>query len=314
MNKYTLQTALSDYLAMRRALGVKLYRQGKALATFVLFAESEGVEVITTKLALRWATLPKNVDPATWTGRLSLIRQFARYCCTLEPETEIPPYELLPYRYRRKPPYIYTQEEIGKLLQAARKLTSKHGLRSLTYETLFGLLATTGMRISEALSLEDSDVDLVNGILMVRNTKFGKTRYVPIHHSTTRALDRYIQKRKCRVACRQSPGYFMTESGTRLSYNATQQMFHRIIRDAGLHFQKEKHRPCLHSFRHTFAVRTLVNWYNSGANVDARLPLLATYLGHAHVTDTHWYLSSVPELLCCAVRNLDQIVRRNNYE
>jgi site-specific recombinase XerD len=304
----TLRNHLESYLAMRRALGYELYRQGKALDNFVRFAEGEGATVITTKLALRWARLPENVAPSTWTSRLALVRRFARYCSTLAPETEIPPDGLLTHRYQRKDPRIYSQEEVCKLLQAAKQITSKYGLRAFTYETLFGLLASTGLRITEALSLDDADIDLEPGILTIRNTKFGKTRCIPVHNSTKKALSTYFRQRNSRVPRRRSEAFFITESGTRLSYSGVRWMFARLVRDTGLVACKRR-RPQIKGFRHTFTVETLLKWYRNGVDVEANLPRLSTYLGHTHVRDTYWYLSAVPELLCCAL-NLDPNGRR----
>jgi len=306
----TLRDALTDYLNMRRALGYELYRSGKALENFVHFAEKEGVTVITTDLALRWAKAPAHSKPTTWASRLALVRRFARYCTAIDPRTEIPPDGLLPHRYRRRRPYVYKDEEIRRLLLAARRVPSKQGLRSLTYETLFGLLASTGLRIGEALGLDDSDIDLDSGVLTIRNTKFGKTRYVPVHRSTGRALSHYARQRDCRAPKRESPAYFVTESGTRLSANAVRRMFLRLLRKAGIHTSQGCPRPRIHDLRHRFAVYTLLRWYRTREDVEAKLPHLATYLGHVHVADTYWYLSAVPELLQLVIRRVEEAGRK----
>jgi len=311
MSAPTLERALSEYLAVRRALGYQLLRPGKSLKSFVLFAKAEGAAVITTDLAIRWAQLPKNVEPSTWASRLALVRRFARHCQVSMPATEIPPAGLLPHRYRRKPPYLFDNREITRLLKAARQLTSKRGLRPFTYETLLGLLACAGLRISEVLALDDSDVDVDNAILTIRGSKFGKSRYVPFHPSTRQAICRYRAQRDCRLSRRECPALLVTENGTRLSYSGVKWVFHGLLRAAELDLHEGQRRPRMHDVRHTFAVRTLLRWYRAGVDVEAYLPRLATYLGHTHVTDTYWYLSAVPELLQCALRRLELLQRRS---
>jgi integrase/recombinase XerD len=305
-----LRQSLTDYLTMRRALGFELYRPGKALENFVRFAENQGASVITTALAMRWATLPSDDTPATWAVRLALVRRFARYCSAIDPKTEVPAEGLLPHRYRRKPPYIYNDNEIHRLMRAAHRLTVQRGLHPLTYETLLGLLATTGMRIGEALALDSSDVDLAIGILKIRNTKFGKTRYVPIHSSTRLALRRYRQRRDECFSSQMTTAFFVNEQGTRLSYGSVTKLWHQLLTKTDIRIPEGQRRPRIHDLRHTFAVRTLLRWYRTGIDVDAHLPRLSTYLGHVHVTDTYWYLSAVPELMQCAVRRLERATRR----
>ena len=183
-----LHAALDEYLAMRRALGHKLCLAGHLLQQFVAFVDQAGVTHITTDLALAWATLPANVQPADWARRLGIARSFARFCSARDPRTIVPPLGLLPYRYQRPAPYIYRDDEIVRLLEAARQLSSPTGLRPHTYATLFGLYAVTGMRCNEPLQLDRTDVDLANAVLTIRGTKFGKSRYVPLHASTQQAL------------------------------------------------------------------------------------------------------------------------------
>ena len=180
-----LRKALEEYLAIRRSLGFKLRLTGRLLLRFVEFAEKKKASFVTTKLALEWATQPKHAQPAQWANRLRMVREFAKYQSAIDLRTEIPPKELLPYRYRRKLPYIYTDAEISRLIGAAKKLPSPKGLRATTLSTLFGVLAVTGMRMSEPINLDRKDVDLKNGVLTIRQTKFGKSRLVPVHISTT---------------------------------------------------------------------------------------------------------------------------------
>jgi integrase/recombinase XerD len=190
-----LDVALNEYLSIRRALGFELREVAGCLRNFVAFLETEGASYITTELALRWATQPAEAQPATWAWRLGMVRRFAAWHGATEPRTEVPPAGLLPHRYQRKKPHIYSDEEIEKLLRQAAQLASPRGLRAHTYTTLFGLLAVSGMRVNEALNLDRPDVDLGHGILTIRRTKFGKSRHVPVHPSTVDALKQYADRR-----------------------------------------------------------------------------------------------------------------------
>jgi integrase/recombinase XerD len=298
-----LREALDEYLKVRRALGFKLRNSGGLLKGFVAYAERERASLITTELAMRWAMEQKNCQSTQWAHRFALVRRFARYVSTLDPRTEIPPQGLLPYRPRRIQPYLYTDEEIAHLIQAAKKLPSRLGLRAATYTTLFGLLAVTGMRMSEPLALDRDDVDLARGILTVRRTKFGKSRIVPVHASTREALRRYRAIRD-RI-CPRAQGFFVSERGKRLTSERVWWTFVQLSHQIGLRGPADRHGPRLHDLRHRFAVQTLLRWYRAGLNVEQHLPELSAYLGHAHVNDTYWYISAVPELLQLATLRLE---------
>jgi len=300
-----LHTALDEYLAMRRALGHELRLAGHLLQQFLAFADQAGATYVTTDLALAWATQPAKVQPAEWARRLGIARQFAEYCAAQDPRTTVPPSGLLPNRYQRPAPYIYRDDEIARLLEAARQLPSATGLRSHTYSTLFGLYAVTGMRCSEPLKLDRDDVDLANGILTVRGTKFGKSRYVPLHASARSALQDYA---KCRDGlCRnpEGPGFFVSEAGTRLTHWSVRWTFVKLSHQIGLRGAGDRRGPRLHDLRHRLAVNTLVRWYRDGVDVERHLPELSTYLGHAHITDTYWYLTATPELLQYALLRVE---------
>jgi integrase len=295
--------ALEEYLTVRRALGFTLRNAGGLLKGFLAYAEREGASSITTELAVRWAMEQKNCQPAQWANRLSLVRRFARYVSALDPGTEIPPLGLLPHRFHRKGPYLYTDEEIVHLIEAAKKLRSRLGLRAATYATLFGLLAVTGMRMSEPLAFDRDDVDLARGILTVRRTKFGKSRILPVHASTREALQRYRAVRD--QICPQAQSFFVSERGKRLTSERVWWTFVRLSHQIGLRGPADRHGPRLHDLRHRFAVQTLLGWYRAGLNVEQHLPELSAYLGHAHVHDTYWYISAVPELLQLATLRLE---------
>ncbi len=296
-----LSRSLQEYLALRRALGTQLTGPEFHLRRFVEFADRAGAEVITTDLALRWATAPGKASAATRAGRLGDVRRFAAWLSAIDPRTEIPPKDLLPHRYRRKPPYIYSDQEIVRILGEAARLASPSGLRALTYATLFGLLAVTGLRLSEALGLDRDDVDLEGGVLAVRHAKFHKSRFVPLHDSTCAALRRYARKRNRLLPRPTTPAFFVAERGTRVTGFSAEYTFAVVSRAVGLRPPTEANRhgrgPRLHDMRHRLAVRTLVRWYREGKDVERELPKLTTYLGHAHVADTYWYLEAVPELL-----------------
>jgi integrase len=293
-----LDVALNEYLSIRRALGFELREVAGCLHNFVAFLETEGASYITTELALRWATQPAEAQPATWAWRLGMVRRFAAWHGATEPRTEVPPAGLLPHRYQRKKPHIYSDEEIENLLRQAAQLTSPRGLRAHTYTTLFGLLAVSGMRVSEALNLDRPDVDLGHGILTIRRTKFGKSRHVPVHPSTVDALKQYADRRD-HVLGKPSAAFFVSERGIRITEWMARYTFAKLSQQLGLRSTAKGHGrgPRLHDMRHRFAARTLIHWYRAGLDVERELPKLATYLGHVHVNETYWYLEAVPELL-----------------
>lgn len=292
-----LDYELEEYLAIRRQLGFKLHKEGKLLPKFIQFIEQKGYSFITRELALDWATQPKNASPVWWAARLRMVRVFAKYLSTIDPQNEIPPHGLLPYRYHRKSPYLYNNKEIRELIEAGENLSSTIGLRPYTYSTLFGLLAVTGMRIREPIHLDRKDVNLVQGMLTIHQTKFGKSRLVAIHPSTRRILQVYVQKRDKIIPNPYDSSFFISDKGTRLTDDIVRWTFVKLSRQIGLRGPCDSHGPRLHDFRHRFAVQTLINWYRSGANIEQQMPKLAAYLGHTHVNDTYWYLSAIPELM-----------------
>ncbi len=301
-----LRKAVEDYLILRRDLGFKLRDMATVLRHFVSFMEREGAGTITTNLALRWAMQPQQVNPAHWAARLSFVRSFARHWSAIDPRTEIPPQGLLPYRYHRCTPHLYTDDQIRRLIKAAWNLPPTTGLRRWTYSTLFGLLAVTGLRISEAIALQQNDVDLNEGLLTIRLTKFRKSRLVPLHPSTTHRLKRYASKRGAFYPKDITSHFFLSERGQPLTDCMVRWTFVKLSRQTGLRSLSDRFGPRLHDFRHRFAVTTLLEWYRSGLDVEQRLPLLSTYLGHAHVTDTYWYLWAVPELLALSKDRLEK--------
>ena len=241
-----------------------------------------------------------------WAARLGMVRRFAIWYSAIEPRTEIPSADLLPYHHRRKPPYIYSDEEIARILCRTQQLPSSKGLRARTFTTLFGLLVATGMRVNEVVGLDRSDVDLDQGILHIRQTKFRKSRYVPVHATTVAALKKYAEARD-----RLFPRHPLRRSsspnagdGFPLKWRNTTS---RRCRSKSACAYRPSITVVVHGcidLRHRFATRTLIQWYRAGLDVERELPKLSTYLGHVHVSDTYWYLEAVPELLQLATERL----------
>ena len=301
-----LRHALDDYLAIRRALGFKLDRAGRLLADFICHMEASGSDTITIDAALAWATLPPDGAPEWWGHRLSVVRSFARHLHAIDPAHQVPPPDILPGRSHRATPYPYSAADIAALMTAARELRSP--LRAATFETLVGLLAVSGLRIGEALRLDRDDVDLVEGVLVVRNSKFGKSREVPVHSTTVEALAAFARQRDRLCPRPVDPAFFISLAGTRLLYCNAHLAWLDLVRRAGLQPRSPTCRPRPHDLRHRFAVVTLLGWYRDGADVAARMPMLSTYLGHVHPANTYWYLSAAPELLAIVVARLESTV------
>ena len=299
-----LLSLLDEYLATRRALGASLTQAERMLNSFLAFLAEHQAACMTTQLALQWATEPRPAQPAHYARRLSAVRGFARYASAADPRHEVPPKGLLPLQSRRATPYIYNDQQIADLIGAAQQLSGSRGLRAATYSTLLALLAVTGMRSSEPLRLDRSDVDLVSGVLTVRHAKFGKSRYLPLHESTRQALAAYALLRDRICPLPSEPAFFLSERGTRIAQNTLQQTFVQLSGQVGLRSPSDSHGPRLHDLRHRFAISALLRWYREGVDVEQRLPRLSTYLGHAHVSYTYWYLSATPELLQLAARRL----------
>jgi integrase len=297
-----LAAAADKYLKMRRALGFKLRHQTWWLPDFVAFVRGQGSSTITVDLAVRWAQQPADAHPNWWARRLSAIRCFAKYYQAYDPRTQVPPPDLLPSRRVRQLPHIYSNDEIHSLLAKARQI--RDGFLSVTYTTLLGLLAATGMRVGEALALDEEDIDLRRSLITVRNGKFGKSRLVPLHPSAVVALQHYARLRDRWGPRRRTRSFFLSTSGTRVYHQNFHHVFLRLVRLAGIRGQGGR-RPRLHDLRHTFAVKTLREWYRAGIDVEPRLAALSTYLGHVNPTSTYWYLTATPDLLSLAADRLE---------
>lgn len=302
-----LPQALVDYLRLRRSLGYKLRRPEKLLEQFLDYLEAAGAATITTEHALTWACQPKGTNSGWRSQRLSVVRGFANYLQNVDIHAEVPPRDLLPWRPRRASPYLYTEQEILALIEAAQTLSSP--LRVATYQSLIGLLAVTGMRVGEAINLDRDDFDARHGVLLIRQAKFNKTRELPLHATTVAALRRYLALRERQRLQARSPALLISPAGTRLLYCNVQWTFQRLVRQAGLVARTRSCRPRIHDVRHSFAVRTLIDAYRDGADTQQRLTVLSTYLGHVDPARTYWYLSASPELLGTAAERLERCGR-----
>ena len=290
--KLTMTSRVHEYLNRRRALGYKLYREGRQLLNFARYTDrSRHRGLLTAALALRWATLPQQVEPAYHARRLNIVRVFARHQAVIEPKTQIPPRHVLGPDFRRKTPHLFTPGQLRQLLSRCSSLSGQ--LEPLAYRTLLGLLACTGLRISEALALTIQDVDLVQGVLSVRFSKFEHSRQVPLHSSALPPLRRYARRRTALFP--QAERFFVSDQGQGLQYGAVNRVFRGLSRDM-VPINGRRHVR-LHDLRHTVACRVLLRWQRSRQGVAARVIVLSRYLGHVHIRDTYWYLTAVPELL-----------------
>ncbi len=298
-----LEQALSDYLQLRHRLGHEVAEAGWLLPDFVRYLDTHDCPTVTIQAALDWAQ-HSATSTVTTVGprRMTAARGFARYLSGIDARTEVPPLGLMPHRQRWRKPFIYSQSDIDAVMSHTRLIESP--LRAATYDTLIGLLATSGLRIGEAIKLDRADVDWATGVLLIRESKFGKSRLVPLHTSTMQALAEHARLRDELQPQPRVQSFFVSLTRNRLSYAVVGQTFRKLVDNAGVGADA----PCaprLHDLRHTFAVRTLLGWYRAGEDVQARIPSLSTYLGHREPASTYWYLSAAPELLALAAARQD---------
>lgn len=299
-----LEQNLKDYLCLRRSLGHELADAARLLPRFVDYLDANGAEYVTIEAALSWSLKPDAAPGTTvWGRRTMAVRGFARYMAGIDARTEVPPVGLVPIRRRWRPPFIYTEADIVAMMAQARR-SIPQPLRAATLETVIGLLAATGLRVGEALRLDQHDIDWSDGVLLVRRSKFGKSRQVPLQASTMEALQHYARRRKELYPDPRTESFFVSLRGTRVIYQTVSKTF-RMLCDTADVGDGSTVRPRIHDLRHTFAVRALVSWYRDGVDVQARLSWLSTYLGHRDPRYTYWYLSAAPELLAHAARLLD---------
>jgi integrase/recombinase XerD len=300
-----LPQAVDDYLTMRRALGYKLTDHGRVLPQFVEFLAQREAPLITTELALQFATEPAQARVTWWHQRLAMVRGFAIYLHAFDARHEVPPVNLLPAKFRRAVPYLFSEAEIEALMQASRAL--RPPLRAATCEAVIGLLSVTGMRVSEACALDRADVELAEGRLTVRRAKNGRSREIPLHPSTATALKAYARARDALCPHPSDPvSFFLSGEGGRLTRHFVWRWFDQLRHATGLDRETLGRQARLHDVRHAFVLRTLLSWYRDGADIESRLPLLSTVLGHVHPEDTYWYFEGAPELLSLAAERLER--------
>ncbi len=299
-----LEQVLLDYLRLRRSLGYELAEAGRLLPGFVAYLDAHGARTVTIESALAWAQQAQT-DPATsvWPRRMTAVRGFARYLAGIDADTEVPPLGLMPHRPRWRLPFIYSPTEVDTVIDQARQ-SIVSPLRAATYATLIGLLAASGMRIGEAIKLDRGDVDWAQDVLLIRESKFGKSRLVPLAASSMAALQVYAGLRDELAPRPDGPSFFLSLARKRLLYAVVSQTYRQLVDDSGVGAGAPR-PPRLHDLRHTFAVRTLLGWYRAGEEVQAKIPSLSTYLGHREPSSTYWYLSAAPELLALAAARQD---------
>ena len=308
MSKASRMVGLArDYLAYRKSLGFQLASAEPLLLRFAAYADRTGHRgPLTTELIVRWVRLPKAGSPGYLARRLDVVRGFARHRAVADPRTEIPPPRLLGAAYRRRTPHVYSEAELSALVSAARGLTPSTGLRPHTYATLFGLLACTGLRVSEAVKLTRGDIDWRQGLLTVRQTKFRKSRLVPLHATALGALRGYAARRDRAHPAPATGAFFLTGRGTPLPRSSVGVTFWNLRKRLGWSAGRDRPKPRIHDLRHTFACRRLQRWYADGVDIDNAVAALSTYLGHAAVSDTYWYLTGTPELLALATARFER--------
>lgn len=298
----SMRTHAEKYLALRRSLGRKMHGEGRMLLDFASRMDSAGQLRITVSAALEWASEPKTATPEYWRHRLSVVRGFARHLNTFDPASEIPPLDLIVGPSRRKPPYVYSSAEIEALVHAAGTITAP--LPAASIQALISLIAASGLRLGEALGLDRDQVGLQAAMLTVTG-KNDQARLVPVHPTTVTMLTGYAARRDRLCPDTASPAFFITRTGQRMQQRWVQETFAKLLALASIQAPPGRRRPRIHDLRHTFAVHTLIGWYQAGINVQAHLPVLSTFLGHSSTEATYWYLQAVPELLGLAAQRLE---------
>jgi len=302
----TMVAMVEAYLQYRRQAGFALEVEGAQLMRFAHFSEQAGHRgSMTVKLAVQWANASCQPTPLTAARRIEVLRPFARYCQQFDPATEIPPRGLFGPAHRRLTPHVFTDDEVSALLTACKHLHPPGGLRGASCATIFGLIAATGLRISEATTLTRSNVDLKHGLLHIQHAKFGKSRWVPLHPTTTRALQRYVQRRDRDPLTAAITSFFVFDYGRPASTTSLEYAFQLLRRRLKWRARGGHPAPRIHDLRHSFACHRLERWYAEGLDIDRHILALSTYLGHARVTDSYWYVTATPELLAQAVQRLE---------
>jgi integrase len=299
----TWQAKVDAYVAERRRAGFKLLIAAGQLANFAQFAQLNAPRgPLTVELASRWALASRYSARLTAARRIEVLRGFAQYSRMSDPATQIPSRHLFGPAHRRLTPHIYTDQEIRSLLHAAAHLSPPGGLRAASCITLFGLIAATGLRISEATGLARSDVDLNQRLLLIQQSKFGKDRWVPLHPTAVQALRYYVKRREGEPCIRFCKAFFIDDQGLALSARRVRYAFGRIRQTLGWRARGGHSAPRIQDLRHRFICHRLQRWYAEGKDIDQHILSLSTFVGHVKVTDTYWYVTATPELMAAAAR------------
>ncbi len=305
---------MKQYLVLRDRFGTGLSASAvRDLRRFVAFADSQGAEWVTTELFLRWKERTDSTGgQQTWSCRLSHVRSFASWLQGVDPRTEVPPRGLIPAGLQRPQPYIYTDGEIAAIVTEAARLPSKPGLRGRTYATLFGLLAVTGLRISEALGLDDGDVDTDAALLRIRHAKNDRSRVVPVTPCTIERLLEYRSRRERILGAVDTAAFFVGENLRRIGICSAEYNFAKVGQNIGLREPRagRGRGPRLHDLRHSMAVQTIIDWHRSALDPDREMHKLSTLLGHKRPSGTYWYLEATPELLRLATERAERAFAR----
>lgn len=299
----SLDDLIAEYLRLRRFLGFNLQDAEWLLRQFATYQQSRGNKGISVEDAVAWAISPGG-DASWHASRLGAVRQFAAWASTLDPSVQVIPRRLLPRSTVRAVPFIYTDEQVTVLMATA--LATSRAKVALTYQTLIGLLACTGLRVGEAIRANSDDLE--GGVLRINKTKFGKSRLVPLHPSALQELTSYREAiLSLHGKALDTPALLVSAAGKRLTKSAVDVMFARVRVQAGVLPHSSRCRPRLLDFRHTFATKTLMDAYREGRDPRQVLPVLATYLGHVEPANTYWYLEATPELLGEAATKIPQL-------
>jgi integrase len=293
-----MKRRVQAYLDYRRSLGFSLRIEGQQLLRFADYVDNKNYQgPLTEELAIEWAKSSKKASRITWARRLETIRCFAKYCLITESETQVPEKGIFGKSHRRQPPYIFSEDEIHQIIDTTKYLIPQNGLRPLSFRYLFSLLYVTGLRVSEALRLLPEDVDLNQGILTIRKTKFNKSRLVPLDNSTVKALSDYRDQRNIYWSREKPLAFFIIDNGEPITLRAADYAFLRIRNLLGWNITLREKMPRIYDLRHTFICYRVLEWYKQGADVYTLIPYLSTYVGHVKVSDTYWYLTGIPQLM-----------------
>jgi integrase len=308
----TMLSLAEDYLSERRALGFDLRIAGNQIVAFARFVDDRGDNgPLTNEIVLNWVQgEAKLASPMSWARRLDIVRPFARYLARLDPATQFPQTAIFGRSHRRLAPHIYSEREICDLLAAAWRLAPEGGLRPATYATIFGLIAATGLRLSEALHVHCGDLDFDRGVLTIRNTKFRKSRHVPLHATAMAALQHYLAVRVRHGAPTADSPLFLSPAGSFLPKRTIQEVFRKLLTDLGWTARGGHSEVRIHDLRHTFICRRVQLWHEHGADIDNAMAALSTYVGHAKISDTYWYLTGVPDLMAVAGKRFELFATR----